>query len=117
MSCIYYFNTAKRKMQVFFKNPAISSLLKRKNRLTMRLLSKSVETFVENKFRSIILIIIVSAGTLVAAGTADLDEAEDLGIRQLDAVEQVLDVAVSGGTLAQDDYETGDHILEQQRQR
>ena len=97
MSCIYYFNTAKRKMQVFFKNPAISSLLKRKNRLTMRLLSKSVETFVENKFKSIILIVIVaSASALLDLGAADLDKTEHLRIGELEAVEHLLDVAVGG---------------------
>lgn len=92
-------------MQVFFTNPANSSVLLIKNRLTSRLLSESVEIVIIILFsfseavpfvRLIVLIVIVtSAAALRCLCAADLDEAEDLCIRKLYALQHLLDIAVS----------------------
>ena len=108
-------------MQVFFTNPANSSVLLIKNRLTSRLLSESVEIVIIILFsfseavpfvRLIVLIVIVtSAGAFLILGAADLDEPEDFCVGKLDALEHLLDIAVGGGAFADNDYIARDPVL------
>ena len=92
-------------MQVFFTNPANSSVLLIKNRPASHMLSESVEIFViilcsfgfEVSQTSIILIIVVaSAGTFFVLGAANLDKTKYFRICKLYALEHFLDVTMGG---------------------
>ena len=104
-------------MQVFFANPAFSAILQIKNRLAVQTLGESVafiDRFLCKRAAgvSIILIIVISPATaLLVGGAAYLYKAEDLGVGELHALDDILHVAVGGGALSEHDHKARDKIL------